>query len=200
MSRPRRSEHNRQALLDEGMRQLAEHGYHGTGIKQILDSVQVPKGSFYNYFESKEAFVAAILDQYTEHHVALFDAFVERSAQPAFQKLRAVQDYMLAQFEQADCQRGCLVGSIAAEIGRSSPLCQTALSRSRAAWQRRVGQLLQQAQNEGEIRREIAAEQLAEMYWATWEGALIRMKLDGNTLATRRIVENTLQLMRATPT
>ena len=55
MARPRKSEHSRQDLLDTGSRMLTEFGYHGTGIKQVLDAVGVPKGSFYNFFPSKEA-------------------------------------------------------------------------------------------------------------------------------------------------
>ena len=66
MVRPRKSEHSRQELLDTGSRMLTEFGYHGTGIKQVLDAVGVPKGSFYNFFPSKEAFVAGIIYQYGE--------------------------------------------------------------------------------------------------------------------------------------
>ena len=33
-------------------------GYHATGIQQITDQAGVPKGSFYNHFDSKEAFAA----------------------------------------------------------------------------------------------------------------------------------------------
>ncbi|OUS39938.1 TetR family transcriptional regulator, partial [Oleispira antarctica] len=55
MNRPRRSEQTREALIEAGIEQLSRHGYHGTGIKQILDEVSVPKGSFYNFFASKEA-------------------------------------------------------------------------------------------------------------------------------------------------
>ena len=179
------------------MRQLAEFGYHGTGIKQILDSVSVPKGSFYNYFESKEAFVAAILDQYTSDNIALFDQFISQSTLPALQKILAVQDYLLEQFEQAQCQRGCLVGSIAAEIGASSAICQTALTRAREQWQRRVSRLAAEAQSHQEIRSDLSADEIAEIYWATWEGAVIRMKLDGETTAARRILNTTLKTLLA---
>ena len=58
MNRPRRSVQTREALIEAGIEHLSVHGYHGTGIKQILDEVNVPKGSFYNFFASKEAFVA----------------------------------------------------------------------------------------------------------------------------------------------
>src|SRR4051812_46614766 len=111
MARPRRSEDTRLALIEEGQRQLAVNGYHGTGIKQILDSVEVPKGSFYNYFDSKEAYVAAIIEDYTDHHVELLNRFLEQSTSSGLGKLRAVHDHLFEQFELADCRHGCLVGT-----------------------------------------------------------------------------------------
>ncbi|MBM4202039.1 MAG: TetR/AcrR family transcriptional regulator, partial [Gammaproteobacteria bacterium] len=39
----------KEKLLDEGVSLLMEHGYHGTGLQDILQRVGVPKGSFYNY-------------------------------------------------------------------------------------------------------------------------------------------------------
>ena len=41
-----------------------QQGYHGTGLKEILDAVQIPKGSFYNYFGSKENFAAEVIQHY----------------------------------------------------------------------------------------------------------------------------------------
>lgn len=196
MSRPKRSEPTRLALIEEGACQLAANGYHGTGIKQILDAVEVPKGSFYNYFESKEAFVKAIIEDYTDRNIELFNRFIEKSTLPAMDKLRAVNDHMFTQFEQTDCQRGCLVGSIAAEIGASSALCQSALDASRSRWQACVARLMAEAQAVQALRTDISADRMAEMYWATWEGALIRMRLDGRTDAARAIIDTTLALLR----
>ncbi len=55
MGRPRLSHETKTRLLDEGVASLIGQGYHGTGIKEVLDQVKVPKGSFYNYLESKKA-------------------------------------------------------------------------------------------------------------------------------------------------
>ncbi len=66
MARPRLSEGTRQRLLQHGMSAFLQQGYHGTGIKQVLDEVGVPKGSFYNYFASKEAFGAAAIEYYAD--------------------------------------------------------------------------------------------------------------------------------------
>jgi len=66
MARPRKSDQTREDLLTIGTEMLTSQGYHGTGIKQVLDAVGVPKGSFYNFFPSKEAFVAAAIYRYGE--------------------------------------------------------------------------------------------------------------------------------------
>ena len=46
----------RRELIQAGLALLTEKGYSSVGIDQILRSVNVPKGSFYHYFKSKEAF------------------------------------------------------------------------------------------------------------------------------------------------
>lgn len=196
MVKSKRSGNTRQDLIDEGKRQLAVHGYHGTGIKQILDAVAVPKGSFYNYFQSKEAFVAAIIEDYTNQNIGLFERFLAQSSLSAVGKLRAVSTHMFEQFEHAHCQHGCLIGTMAAEIGASSALCQAALNRSRMQWQESVAHLMAEAQAAKELRADLSAEYMADMYWATWEGALIRMRLDGGTDAARTIINTALQLLQ----
>ena len=56
MTRTSKKQTNKENLLSQGVTLLMQQGYHGTGLKEILDAVQIPKGSFYNYFGSKENF------------------------------------------------------------------------------------------------------------------------------------------------
>ncbi len=56
-------------LLDHGVSLLMTQGYHATGVKEIVDAVQVPKGSFYSYFESKEAFAVEAITHYMEPYI-----------------------------------------------------------------------------------------------------------------------------------
>ncbi|ARU57438.1 TetR family transcriptional regulatory protein [Oleiphilus messinensis] len=195
MARPRRSEHTQKALLEEGIKQLSEHGYHGTGIKQVLDAVRVPKGSFYNYFESKEAYVAAIIREYNQQVLGQFDAFVEGTDFPASQKLKLLYAYMLNKHDNSGCQQGCLVGSIAAEIGGSLSLCQQAMIEGVQLWQRRLSALVVQAQVEGDMRKDIPADTIAELIWSLWEGSLLRMKLEGCVDRTRSLVDVTFNTL-----
>src|SRR5271168_1127987 len=48
-------------LLEAGMDVMFEKGYTNTGISEVLNSVGVPKGSFYHYFDSKEDFALEII-------------------------------------------------------------------------------------------------------------------------------------------
>ena len=176
------------ALLLEGVQQLAQNGYHGTGIKQILDAVNVPKGSFYNYFFSKEAYVAEIIAQYNQQSIALFDQLISESDAPALEKMEMLYSHMLEKYAAAQFQNGCLIGSLAAEIGHRYELCQTAMQLSVQNWQARLIGLITQAQQEGSIRTDITPEVLTEVLWSTWEGVLLKMQMDGNDETARRVL------------
>src|SRR5882757_6117862 len=54
----------RRRLLAAGRELVHARGFAASGVKDITDAAGVPKGSFYAYFASKEAFAAAILEHY----------------------------------------------------------------------------------------------------------------------------------------
>src|ERR1700685_3972464 len=54
----------RKRLLAAGLDLIHARGFAASGVKDITDAADVPKGSFYAYFPSKEAFAAAVLDAY----------------------------------------------------------------------------------------------------------------------------------------
>lgn len=190
MARPRRSEQTREALIEEGIRQLAAHGYHGTGIKQILDAVRVPKGSFYNYFDSKETFVAEIVRAYSEQGLGQLDAYLNSGKTlSALDKLKAIYHYILEQHaDVGQTQRGCLIGSLAAEIGSSSVVCQHALIEACRGWQHRLTELFREAQQAHQVREDLSPDEMATLFWSAWEGSLLRMKMEGSVQAPQRML------------
>ena len=80
MAKPNTQALTRAKLLDQGVAFLTEYGYHGSGLQDILAAVKVPKGSFYHYFASKEAFGAAVIAHYIEPFIAELDL---RLAEPS---------------------------------------------------------------------------------------------------------------------
>ena len=58
----------RKRLLAAGLDLIHLRGFAASGVKEITDAAGVPKGSFYAYFPSKEAFASAILDAFNRAH------------------------------------------------------------------------------------------------------------------------------------
>ena len=184
-----RKEENREKLLEKGLMLLSEHGYHGTGIKEILDAVQVPKGSFYNYFGSKEEFCAEIIRHYEENLSDLWDAHFAQAGGDALTGLNEVFAMVIQSYEMSGYKPGCLVGNLAAEISEVSDLCRKAMRRATDAWISRFEVLLRRAQEEGTVRTDIPAAELAGFMWSAWEGSLLRMKLERSVAPLESCIE-----------
>lgn len=189
MVRPRQNEHRREELLQQGIDLLAEHGYHGTGLKKILDTVEVPKGSFYNYFKSKEHFVAEIINRYSRNMLGKLDQAIEEADEDnPVDTLRRIYSAMLAEVEKSG-QKGCLIGNLAAEIGTSSQCCRESMHLAYVSWKKRFVDLMSSAQDKGFVRRDLPADVLCDTLWNTWEGALLRMKIDGSTAQLKQTID-----------
>jgi TetR/AcrR family transcriptional repressor of nem operon len=191
MNRPRRSDHTREALITAGIEQLSEHGYHGTGIKQILDEVNVPKGSFYNFFASKEAFVAEVIGHYSRDLLNQLSEFMagEGKALTPIEQLRTIYRYSLKQYASHQFKKSCLVGSIATEISAESEMCRIELEAAMKQWLIFFTAIFEQAQIQQLVRDDISPTDMAAVYWAAWEGALIKMKMSADTQPVKKIME-----------
>lgn len=197
MARPRRSNSTREALIQVGITQLSAYGYHGTGIKQILDEVKVPKGSFYNFFGSKDAFVAELIDAYSQNLINQIVQFMQQdeTALNTLDKLKAITLYSLNKFEQSNFSTSCLIATISTDIDDNQPLSLSVLNQSIERCQKLFTLLFKQAQDEGLIRHDIMAEQLAKIYWSTWQGNLIRMRISKNKIEAQNCMMQLLALL-----
>ena len=173
-----KTEATKERLLDEGVCVFIERGYHGTGIKEVLDSVNVPKGSFYNYFKSKEEFGAEII----RHFAAQLEKQLEGKLERADSGLAGLRDFFAEVTEMhEDSRLGCLVGNLGAELGSASELCRVAMAEAMHGWRDRFAAALGRAQDDGTVRSDLSAVALADFLLDSFEGALIRMKIEGST-------------------
>jgi TetR/AcrR family transcriptional repressor of nem operon len=190
MARPRLSEPTRQRLLDEGVAAFLEQGYHGTGLKEVLDRVKVPKGSFYNYFESKEAFAAAAIQHYAECFAGKMQQALNDAPDP-LTGLRRFFESLMADFEKAGYVGGCLIANLGGEL-EGSDVCRETLARAFRDWRNGVTEALHQGQELALVRSDIDAGALADLLTESWEGAVIRMKIERSLDPLRRVLERLL--------
>ncbi|MET0343397.1 MAG: TetR family transcriptional regulator C-terminal domain-containing protein [Polyangiales bacterium] len=175
-------------LLDAGLELFLRQGFNGTGIQQITDRAGVPKGSFYNHFPSKEAFGAAIVDRYAAHSEQSWARMMRGAPSDPMDAIRHVFERMIAHHERARASSGCLIGNFAAEIALASDVCRARLLAAQLAWRERLGGLIATGQREGAIRDDLDPIALSALTWSVWEGALLRMKVEGSSEPLRESI------------
>lgn len=176
---PRDDPDTRAALIRSGLEVLTEHGFGVSGIDGILKRVGVPKGSFYYYFDSKEAFGRAVMEQYGAYFAAKLDRHLGDDSRPPLARLEAFVEDATAGMARHDYRRGCLVGNLGQEAGSLPEGYRQWLRETLAAWQRRLTRCLREAQESGELAESADCERLAEAFWIGWEGAVMRARLEG---------------------
>ena len=171
----------REKLLAQGVALFTEHGYHGAGLQDILNRVGVPKGSFYNYFASKEEFGAAAIAHYIEPFIARLDDWLRRPELDAAAALEGYFGELIAELERRGFVGGCLLGNLIGEIGDTSPVCRSALSEAVHAYRDKLREGFERGQREGLFRADLGAEEMADCLSDAWQGALLRMKIEQST-------------------
>jgi len=167
----------RATLLETGLKLFVEQGYNGTGIKEIVDAAGVPKGSFYNYFESKEALALEVIDRYGEEVRALAGVLSDESLSPV-ERLRRYFALVATKFAARNYERGCLIGNLSNELADRSRLIRDRLSSNFAAWSRLIETCIRDGQKAGEISRDVDARVLADFLLNSLEGAMLRTKVE----------------------
>src|SRR5687767_6202749 len=105
----------RDRLLDLGVTILSEQGYHATGLKQILDTAGVPKGSFYHYFRNKDHFGAEVIKHYTDRVIAQCDAHMKEPGVDGLTALKHYLEFFIEKSRASGFREGCLLGNLGSE-------------------------------------------------------------------------------------
>jgi TetR/AcrR family transcriptional repressor of nem operon len=174
MSTPSTREH----LLEIGLERLRTTGYTATGVKEVLDLANVPKGSFYHYFESKEAFAGEVFQRYADGEMQRAERVLgDRKAAP-LKRLRRYFEELISVYGQAGDISGCLVGSLSLEVADHSPKLRSQLKTVFGGWQQGIADVLREAIDRGDLPRSTKPDELAGFLLNSYEGALVRMKAE----------------------
>jgi TetR/AcrR family transcriptional repressor of nem operon len=188
MARP--SSHDvRGRLLEAGVQTFSKSGFNGCSVQDITDAAGVPKGSFYNHFESKEALGAAALEHYWAQVARERLEILTRGGVSPRQRLRTYFDQVTAEIADIGFTCGCLIGNMAAELSDHSPVIASQLSAIFANWSQRVAACIREAQAAGEITSDADPELLAAFVLNAWEGAVLRARIEKGDRPLRQFVD-----------
>jgi TetR/AcrR family transcriptional repressor of nem operon len=161
-------------------------GYHRASVRDICAAAGAPQGSFTNHFRSKEAFAVEVLDQYFDYLQGLVSKALNHETITPRQRLKRYLDIITGKLERDGWRIGCLIGDLSLEASSHSKRLRGRLDAIFQEWRTPFASCIAAAQSAGEIESQFEATDLAEFLLASWEGAILRMKVERSPAALER--------------
>jgi TetR/AcrR family transcriptional repressor of nem operon len=176
----------REDILNAGLKVMFRSGYQGATVRDICAAAGAPHGSFTNHFRSKEAFAQEVLDRYFANlRGYVKEALGDESLIPR-QRLKRYLDIVSGVLEADKWNRGCLIGDFSLETTGQSKLLRDRLEAIFQEWRAPFASCIAEAQTIGEVDSTFDPIDLAEFLLASWEGAILRMKVERGPAALDR--------------
>ena len=172
------AESTRDHLINVGLVLIHQNGYNATGLSEILKAANVPKGSFYHHFGSKEDFAAAALKKFIAREAAHCATFLNRSKAQPLKRLKLYFMDLKKIYGQSAEIRGCMMGRLSLEMAGENPQLRKQLSAAFAHWQHTIAMVIEQAVTQKELPANTDSESLAGFVLNGWEGALLRSQAE----------------------
>jgi len=166
----------RVALLEVGMDIMLEKGYSNTGIQEILSALNVPKGSFYHYFDSKENYAVEIIRHFDDCYTTQLIGTIGNQELSPLKRLRAYANEARNKLNDQACRKGCLIGNLSQEMSDQSEVLRTELSIVLAKRLDLFAKCIEEGQKAGEIKTNHSAAELADLFMSALSGAVMMAK------------------------
>jgi len=178
-------------LLTVGLRLIRSQSFKAVGINDVLKESGVPRGSFYHYFESKEAFGLEVAKFYHAQQIGLAQEILSNSSQSPVIRLEeffatACNDYIERGFVD-----GCLMCNLSTELADTNQAFQKLLSTQWAELAGEISQCLAQMDLSEVGLQNLSNDEAADWLLNTWSGALTRMKAEQSP-APLRLFQKTI--------
>jgi TetR/AcrR family transcriptional repressor of nem operon len=167
----------RDNILAVGQRIMSGKGFSAVGLNEILTEAKVPKGSFYHYFDSKDAFGEALLSSYFEDYLADLDSVMAQPGSTMAQRLLNYFDMWRANQSFLDCQGKCLAVKLAAEVADLSEAMRAVLNQGTSGIIARMADAIERGVAEGSLAIDDSPQQIAESLYQLWLGASVMVKI-----------------------
>jgi TetR/AcrR family transcriptional repressor of nem operon len=187
----------RQRLIEAAAQLVHSRGYNAVGVKEVCEAADANKGSFYHFFDSKEALMGAVLTQHRERLRAVRDALPQSA--PGIEQLPMFYDAaafgVLTQYQQSGHVEGCPIGSVGSEISTQSEAIRVAVVEVLDEMTLTVETLVERAVREGDLDGATDAKALAQRLLAYVQGATLLAKSKNDPGVMRELRNGYLQLL-----
>lgn len=179
--RERRRIETREGLSRAALRLFAEKGFGETTVEDITNAADVGKGTFFNYFPSKQHILVAFGEMQIGR-LREFVASVKQTDEPMPQILKKLIDRMTEEPERnPETVRLVLLANLTGEPVRST------MREKQAEARRLLKELMEMGQRRGEIRTDHSAEEIARAFFQMVFGTLMMWSLHADVTLKERM-------------
>jgi TetR/AcrR family transcriptional repressor of nem operon len=189
-----RHDNTRQHILETGHRIIAGKGFSSVGLNEILKTAGVPKGSFYHYFESKEQYGQALLQDYFEYRLVAMEALLGAVGPSGRERLIGYwQQWLDSQCDECTEQK-CLVVKLAAEVADLSDAMRLTLRDGTDRVIARIARVIDDGIADDSLPA-LDALPVAQTLYQLWLGASLIGKLHRNRKSLENAMDFTMKLL-----
>ncbi|MCK2221817.1 TetR/AcrR family transcriptional regulator [Actinomadura sp. ATCC 31491] len=189
----------REKILAAARSLIELRGYSALGVAEICKAAGVPKGSFYYFFESKEALALAVIDEHWAAQERAWRQVLAEEVEPLHRLRRLFEVTQAAQLAgQQSCGTvsGCLFGNLTLELSNQTESIRARLQEIFEAQAGLIEAVIGEARARGDVTVADARE-AARSVVAQLEGQVLFAKLYNDTQRLGAMWTNCLALLGA---
>ena len=184
-------------ILEKGLELILQKGYYGTGIQEIADAAGIPKGSFYNYFKSKERFAIDLLDYNASFILEQLEGVLTDQATPSIQRLeRLHKGVAYNHIKEGFISFGYLTSILSLEMAHTNGPIVKAINTAFERIKQPLRRCLLEAKESGDVDPLLDIDRLSEFIQNAWYGALVRTKASKTIIPLDIFYDMSMKLLR----
>ena len=185
------SKYNREEILQSGVEILTMKGFSGLGVQHVLKACGIPKGSFYNFFENKDAFVMEAIKLYNRKVKFILEQIDNDSTLNPIEKITKFYSISNDFFFNNSSLRTCPMMNIVSDGVENEAIIELIHS-SIDMHKGFIAKWIESATTLELISNQIDPVRLTHMIYDNYHGAVLRMKYENSELPLNNFISNVL--------
>ena len=157
---------------------MFKQGFHGAAVSDVVAPAGVAPGSVTHHIASKEQLGKEVLGHYIDPLQGLLQASLQDRTSSPRARMERYLDMIVERLRTDGFERGCLIGDFSLEVTQTSDLIREQLHRVFERWLQPFAECIAEGQALGEFSTAFEPLEIAEYFLASWEGAILRMKVE----------------------
>lgn len=187
--------YNRKDILKQGIDLMSQSGYHNIGVMEILKSMGIPKGSFYNFFDSKEAYIIEAIELYGAANLRLTDRIDLMDELNPLEKVKAYFNHLVQKNKAQNFKYSCFWGNMSTEVAGQNEKVSQAIQDQMALIKEKFVQWLTEAQEQNILIEVYTPTQVADFLYTNFHGAMVTMKYQQSAKPLEDFLEINFKLL-----